>query len=118
VSDWQDRQTQAREDQLTVFGEEVGLPSGGTVLGVYYPLGDPAPDFGPVQGVVGRPSAQPNPYVLVAESDAAGLKVGSAPVVLRGLPYRVTQIDPDGAGMVRVELRRQASGADPLAGMP
>ena len=99
------------------FGEVVTLPGGGLVYGIFDAKGTPAPDYGPVQGIAGRPSAQPNPFVALLAADAAGLKIGSAPVTVRGLTYRVTQIDPDGSGMVRVELRQQAGNADSLAGM-
>ena len=105
------------DTSIARFGEAVTLPGGGVVYGVFDSMGDQAPDYGPTQGLAGRPSAQPNPYVMLDEADAVGLKIGSAPVVVGGLSYRVTQIDPDGAGMVRVELRRQAANADPLEGM-
>ena len=117
--DWQERQGQAREDQMLVFGEEVGLPSGETVQGVYDPLGDPAPDQGPVQSLPGRPSAQPNPVLRLSAADAEGLTLGSAPIIVRNLAHKVTRpLTPDGTGWVVLELRILPAVVDSLEGMP
>lgn len=96
-----------------IFGEPVTLPDTTEVLGIFDPRGTlPAaawPEFG--GGV--RLSQQVNPTVQLTEAVAAGLGENDQ-LTIRGTAYLITRLDPDGSGLVRLELASvERSGAMP-----
>lgn len=84
------------------FGEPVRLATR-EVLGIFDPLGRPAEGLSSEVGLLGRVSAQVNPSVLLLDADAAELREGGG-ITVRETAYTVTRLDPDGAGLTRVEL--------------
>lgn len=104
---------QALPSLLGVFGDPVTLPDTTVVTGIFDPRGAlPAaawPEFG--SGV--RLSQQVNPTVQLTEAAAAGLAEHD-PLTIRGTAYLITRLDPDGSGLVRLELApAERSGALP-----
>jgi len=55
---------------------------------------------------------QVNPRMHLREEDAEALREQD-PVTVRGIVYRVVRLDPDGAGMTRVELMRPGAESQP-----
>ena len=111
MSDWQDRQADAREDLLLVFGEEVGLPSG--VFTAVVELGA----LDTALAIPGTRTGQPLPMehqqapgMFLAQADAADLREQD-PVTIRGEQYLVVKLYQDGAGFTRADLMRP--GAEP-----
>lgn len=101
-------------------GEPVLLPAAEgedpvQLAGIFDPIGDPAGagGFGSEVGLIGRLSSQPNPVLWLQDADAAGLAEGGA-LQIRGAPYRLVRMDPDGTGLTRCELM---PGAVPAVGL-
>jgi hypothetical protein len=119
VTDWANNLADlaAAVTDPATFGEPVTLgEETPPVYGLFDPLGTPPAGFGSEVGLTGRLSAQPNPTLLLRDSDCAGLAPGSA-VSVRETDYLITRIDPDGRGLTRLELMpAAASGA--IAGAP
>ncbi|MCU0843204.1 MAG: hypothetical protein MUC79_16035 [Thiobacillaceae bacterium] len=96
---------------LARFGEPVELATG-TVSGILDLEGMPFESRSQGSEVGARLGLdhQAQPILWLRTEDAAGLLEGAS-VGLRGIDYLVVRLDPDGAGMTRVELMRP--GAEP-----
>lgn len=88
---------------LRVFGEPVILPDTLVVSGIFDPRGDRPEAAWPEIGAALRMSQQGNPVLQLIESDAAVLNERDN-LFIRDAEYVITRIDPDGSGMVRIEL--------------
>lgn len=98
---------------LGIFGEPVTLPDTTEVLGIFDPRGDLPPAAWPEIGAALRLSQQLNPTVQLTEAVAAGLGENDR-LTIRGTDYLITRLDPDGSGLVRLELMpAERSGALP-----
>lgn len=98
---------------LGVFGESVTKPDMTEVTGIFDPRGaHPAAAWPEIGGAL-RLSQQVNPTVQLAEAAAAGLGERDS-LIIRGTEYLITRLDPDGSGLVRLELMpAERSGALP-----
>lgn len=103
---WPTLAEQTATDTVAVFGEPVTLPDGAVVLGVFNPQGRPQPDadWESGIGVAAVLARRTNPDVALLDASAAGL-VRQDLLLIRGAGYRVVALEPDGAGLTRVELR-------------
>lgn len=113
---WAAIQSAVSAGAIGAFGEPVTLPGEVVVMGVFEPQGRPVAPWGSEVGLAGRMSQQANPTVTLAEADAAGLADGDQ-VQIRAAAYLVVRRDPDGAGMVRVELMPAAAADGTVSGV-
>ena len=92
------------------FGESItpctvaGVASGDALTGVLYRRGDALADQWPGQSVGFQYSDQPQPFVSLHASDAAGIAQNSHLLTEDGTIYRVTRIYPADDGLVRLDL--------------
>lgn len=88
---------------IGIFGEPVTLPDTTVVTGIFDPRGTLPVSAWPEFGGGVRLSQQVNPTVQLTEADAAGLGEQDR-LTIRGTAYLITRLDPDGSGLVRLEL--------------
>lgn len=115
MSDWTDHlaDLNAAVTDPAAFGEPVTLPDASIVSGIFDPRGTPPGAAWPEIGAALRLSQQLNPTVQLTEAAAAGLGERDS-LFIRGTEYCITRLDPDGVGLVRLELMPAArSGALP-----
>ena len=95
------------------FGEAVTLPTGAAFAvvdleGVPFESRARGSEVGSRLGL----DQQASPVLWLREEDADGLLEGAS-VTVRGLGYLVVRLDPDGAGITRVEIMRPGSELEP-----
>lgn len=113
--DWTDHlaDLNAAVTDPAAFGEPVIRPDTTEVSGIFDPRGDLPGAAWPEIGAALRLSQQGNPVVYLAEAAAAGLAENDR-LTIRGADYVITRLDPDGSGLVRLELMpAERSGALP-----
>ena len=96
------------------FGEAVTLPTGSTFAVVALEgMAIESRERGATLGARLGIDQQAAPVLWLRSEDAEGLLEGAA-VTVRGLGYLVVRLDPDGAGVTRVEIMRPGPEPGPL----
>lgn len=88
---------------LRVFGEPVTLHDASEVSGIFNIRGDQPDAAWPELGAALRLSQQGNPTVYLTETSAANLAENDS-LSIRGADYIITRLDPDGSGLVLIDL--------------
>ena len=107
---WSDIVASANAVIVSSVGEPItpctaaGVASGDALTGVLYRRGDALADQWPGQSVGFQYQDQPQPFVSLHESDAAGIAQNSHLLSDDGVIYRVTRIYPADDGLVRLDL--------------
>lgn len=88
---------------MRLFGETVILPDTSEVTGIFNSRGDNPDSAWPEIGAALRLSQEGNPTLKLTELNAAGISENDR-ITVRSAAYIVTRIDPDGSGLVRLDL--------------
>jgi hypothetical protein len=89
------------QDDLSLFLEDFGIDvifGGNTVKAIFHN------EYEPVSLFSGEIESR-NPYLEGISSDFSGIVHGSA-ITIEGVVYQVKSIQPDGTGMVLIELSK------------
>lgn len=106
MTDWTEALDALASACVDVFADEVTLPSGSVVWGVFDPIGQPPASPWSEVGLSIRVSQQPSPRVWLLDATAASLAVGDR-VLIDGASYQVTApARADGSGLTPVELQQ------------
>lgn len=88
---------------LRIFGEPVIFPNTSEISGIFNIRGDQPNAAWPEIGAALRLSQLGNPTVQLTETAAASLSENDT-LSIRGADYIITRIDPDGSGLVLIDL--------------
>lgn len=101
------------------FGEEVTLPGGGVVTGIFYPYPpEPFDAFGSEVGLDMMLARQRAPELHLRDADSAGLKRGDR-LAVRSAQWTVAAVPaPDGSGITVLQLKPVAGPGGPPPDQP
>lgn len=110
--------SQLLADPLLGFGEEIQLSNGAVVYGLFDAVnapptaGENGPEVGSYRWVTGMD--YPAVWLLDVVVASQGM-VKDGLLTIRGLPYRVVRLLPDGQGLTLVTLRPAGAAENPVS---